>query len=98
MSHSLQYIDICKQADMFETSEEDQEELRSVNEGNSSYLQSPLDSSKRSLVEISDDDSEAEANMFDMASQSLDKTKRGRPVITRQLFQQIQKHGLVSER
>ena len=45
------------------------------------FLKSPLDLSQRSHNTISDDDSEAEPNAFDMAIRSVSKPKR--TVVTR---------------
>ena len=54
--------------------------------------------SKKSVVDISDDDSEAEVNEFDVASQSLEERQRVRPMVTRQLFVQAENGPQLPER
>ena len=76
--------------DMFDTSVEASQEVLRTDRGSNNLTTSSLELSKRSLINISDEDSEAETNAFDVASQSLD-TKSVRPVVTRKLIFRAEK-------
>ena len=83
---------------MFDTSEEADQEVLRNKDGLKSLSKSPFENSKRSFIDISDADSEAEENEFDVAIQSLNKTEHRRTVITRQLFLQGEKERQLPER
>ena len=85
---------------MFDTSEEadEQQEVLRNKDGTKSLSKSPLDNSKRSFIDISDPDSEAETNEHDVASQSLNETEPRRSVITQRLLFQGEKETRASER
>ena len=83
---------------MFHTSEEGHQEIMRTNDGMKSLSKTPLDLSRRSFINISETDSDDEANALNVAIQPSEKTKQGRPVVTRQLFKQAKKQQLVTQR
>ena len=83
---------------MFDTSEEGHQEILRTNDGMKSLSKTPMDFARRSLINISETDSDDEANALNVAIQPSEKTKQGRPVVTRQLFQQAKKQQLLTER